>query len=155
MGTVSYLIAHVSVIRSLLQMPSDEMKKTIKDFLRGYRPLLAPVNGISRPVAHSKDTTARWVIRNYRQRLSKIDAIAKDCEIMDAILGECEYIEVLDAVDGNIYRITAQKFNDNKIPWFTDDGGEQYRVYREKWDKRPAIEKTDEADNKLKKVALF
>jgi len=136
-------------------MPSDEMKMMIKDFLRGYRPLLAVVNGVSRPVAHSKDDTARWVIRNSSQRLNKIDAIAKDCEIMDAILGECKYIEVLDAVDGYIYRITSKKFAENRIPWFTDNSGEQYRVQRGKWDRTPAIEEKTEKENTFKAVPLF
>ena len=136
-------------------MPSDEIKMLIKDFLSGYRPLLAMVNGVSRPVAHSKDDTARWVIRNSSQRLNRIDAIAKDCEIMDAILGECKYIEVLDVVDGNIYHITAKKFAENKILWFNDDGGEQYRVQREKWDRKPAIEKKREEEKAFKAVPLF
>lgn len=136
-------------------MPSDEMKQTMKDFLKGYRPLMSEVNGISRPVAHSKGNTARWVIRNEKQRLNKIDAIAKDCEIMDAILGECEYIEVLDAVDGNVYSITSKNFVKNRHPFYTDDGGRQYRVYRTKWDRRPAIEKETENEHKLKPVALF
>lgn len=136
-------------------MPSDEMKQIMKDFLKGYRPLMSEVNGISRPVAHSKDNIARWVIRNEKQRLNKIDAIAKDCEIMDAILGECEQVEVLDAVDGNIYSITSKNFVKSRHPFYTDDGGRQYRVYREKWDRKPAIKKETENENKLKPVSLF
>ena len=61
-------------------MPSDEMKQVMKDFLKGYRPLMSEVYGINRPIAHSKDREARWIIRNEKQRLNKINGIASPKE---------------------------------------------------------------------------
>ena len=136
-------------------MPSDEMKKSMKDFLKGYRPLVSEVNGVSRPVAHNKDRNVRWIIRNEKQRLNKVNGIAKDCEIMDSILGECTNIEVLDAVEGNIYQITSHNFVKYRRPFYTDSSGRQYIVDRIKWNKRPVIENKQEELLGPKPVPLF
>ena len=136
-------------------MPSDEIKQVMKDFLKGYRPLVSEVNGISRPVAHNKDKNVRWIIRNERQRLNKINGIAKDCEIMDAILGECDSIEVLDAVEQNIYHITSHNFVKYRRPFYTDSSGRQYVVDRTKWNKRPILSNTEEEIAGPKPVPLF
>ena len=136
-------------------MPSDKMRQIMKDFLKGYRPLVSEVNGISRPVAHSKDKDARWIIRNERQRLNKINGIAKDCEVMDAILGECENIEVLDAIEGNIYHITSNNFVKYRRPFYTDSSGRQYIVDRTKWNKRPISSDIEEELVGPQPVPLF
>lgn len=136
-------------------MPSDEMKQVMKDFLKGYRPLMSEVNGINRPIAHSKDREARWIIRNEKQRLNKINGIAKDCEIMDAILGECDVIKVLDAVESNIYDITSTNFVKYRRPFYTDNSGRQYVVDREKWNREPAVKENTQTESMFKPVALF
>jgi len=136
-------------------MPSDQMKKMMKDFLKGYHPLVAEVNGIRRPIAHNKNRTVRWVIRNEKQRLRKIDGIAKDREIMDAILGECDLVEVLDVVEGCIYRISAQDFVKYRRPFYADSGGHQYIVNRSNWSRESTLPDLIDDKNKPKAVPLF
>lgn len=79
------------------------------------------------------EDVARWVIANESQRLRKTDAIAKDAAAWDeAIAPVARWVEVWDKVDGNLYSMSVEKFNDLKalLPYAE---GTQYYVRRSEW----------------------
>ena len=51
-------------------------KKAIKKFVIGHKPLMLEIDGKLQKIAHLKDGTLKWIIRNKEQRLNSINAIA-------------------------------------------------------------------------------
>ena len=79
------------------------------------------------------DGTARWVIKDASQRLRMRDAIAKDVHVMeDRVFPGCTHVEVLDMVDGHIYRISVRGFQ-RYMEVLEAGAGKQYLVERKHW----------------------
>ena len=105
-------------------------KKAIKKFVIGHKPLMLEIDGKLQKIAHLKDGTLKWIIRNKEQRLNSINAIAKDDAIIDVAVGQAKRIEVADAVDGNVYSISMDKFLQHRQPLYLSSTGKQYMVER-------------------------
>ena len=105
-------------------------KKALKKFVVGHKPLVLEIDGKLQKVAHVKNNTLKWIIRNKSQRLNSMDFIAKDDSIIDVVQGQVTLIEVADAVDGNIYSISYQEFQDNQQPFYESSTGRQWMVER-------------------------
>jgi hypothetical protein len=121
-------------------------KKALKKFVVGHKPLVLEIDGKLQKVAHVKNNTLKWIIRNKSQRLNSMDFIAKDDSIIDVVQGQVTLIEVADAVDGNIYSISYQEFQDNQQPFYESSTGKQWMVERKHWRKTPLVDPKDLLD---------
>jgi len=121
-------------------------KKALKKFVVGHKPLVLEIDGKLQKVAHVKNNTLKWIIRNKSQRLNSMDFIAKDDSIIDVVQGQVTLIEVADAVDGNIYSISYQEFQDNQQPFYESSTGRQWMVERKHWRKTPLVDPKDLLD---------
>ena len=121
-------------------------KKAIKKFVVGHKPLMLEIDGKLQKVAHVKNNTLKWIIRNKSQRLNSMDFIAKDDSIIDVVQGQVTLIEVADAVDGNIYSISYQEFQANQQPFYESSTGRQWMVERKHWRKTPLVDPKDLLD---------
>jgi len=114
-------------------------KKAIKKFVVGHKPLMLEIDGKLQKVAHLKNGTLKWIIRNKSQRLNTMNFIAKDDSIIDVVQGQVTRIEVADAVDGNVYSISYQDFQTNRQPFYESSTGKQWMVERKYWRKTPLV----------------
>ena len=121
-------------------------KKALKKFVVGHKPLVLEIDGKLQKVAHVKNNTLKWIIRNKSQRLNSMDFIAKDDSIIDVVQGQVTLIEVADAVDGNVYSISYQEFQDNQQPFYESSTGRQWMVERKHWRKTPLVDPKDLLD---------
>jgi hypothetical protein len=121
-------------------------KKALKKFVIGHKPLMLEIDGKLQKVAHVKNNTLKWIIRNKGQRLNSMNFIAKDDSIIDIVQGQVTLIEVADAVDGNIYSISYQEFQDNQQPFYESSTGKQWMVERKHWRKTPLVDPKDLLD---------
>jgi len=131
-------------------------KKAIKKFVIGHKPLMLEIDGKLQKIAHLKDGTLKWIIRNKEQRLNSINAIAKDDAIIDVAVGQAKRIEVADAVDGNVYSISMDKFLQHRQPLYLSSTGKQYMVERKYWKRTPLVDPMElEEPEKVLQTSLF
>ena len=121
-------------------------KKAIKKFVVGHKPLMLEIDGKLQKVAHVKNGTLKWIIRNKGQRLNSMNFIAKDDSIIDVVQGQVTRIEVADAVDGNVYSISYKDFQVNRQPFYESSTGRQWMVERKHWRKTPLVAPKDLLD---------
>ena len=114
------------------------------------------IDGKLQKIAHLKDGTLKWIIRNKEQRLNSINAIAKDDAIIDVAVGQAKRIEVADAVDGNVYSISMDKFLQHRQPLYLSSTGKQYMVERKYWKRTPLVDPMElEEPEKVLQTSLF
>ena len=107
---------------------------TISAFLKDTVPVMMDLGNRQVKVCyHDPDGTARWVIKDAGQRLRMRDAIAKDVHVLeDHVFPGCTQIEVLDMVDGHIYKISVRGFQ-RYMEVLEAGAGKQYLVERKHW----------------------